>query len=145
MPESQATAPKTFAPSPKRPKSRIAGWIVIFLCAQVGFNVAKRHIRENFKGSANEIVSAQPQGFPREQQANYGRKGPQEPRYVRLPTLSAKHARVGGRTSTLTSRIPQGSKARNRAFKRPSGLARKVSYRTKICIGLGNFWAKNGT
>ena len=92
MTESQTTAPRKIKSARKRPKSRISDWLAIFVCAQVGLNVAKQHIRENFKGLTNEIVTAQPEEFPRKQRINYGRA--QESRDVRLPNLSAKYARA---------------------------------------------------
>ena len=61
MPESQASAPEKIAAAPERHKSRIAGWLVLFLCTQVGINVAKHCIRANFKGNTNEMLPAQPQ------------------------------------------------------------------------------------
>ena len=93
---------------------------------------SKAFVQISVNGSANEIVPAQPQGFPRKQQSNYGHKRAKKPRYVRLPTLlSAKHARVGGQASTLPSRNSQGKRARSRAVKRPDKQARKVSYRAE--------------
>ena len=100
MTESQATAPSKSKPARKRPKSRIAGWIAIFACAQVGLNVAKQHILENFNGFANEIVTAQPQEITRKQRGNYGHRRAQNPRYGKTAETTAF-----GRTSKIATKV----------------------------------------
>ena len=82
MPESQASVPEKIAAPQKRHRSRIAGWLVLFLCAQVGINVAKHCIRANFEGNTNEMLPAQLQGFPRNQQLEYGHRRAQKPESI---------------------------------------------------------------
>ena len=128
MSELQATTPEKIKTARKRRTSRIAGWLVLFLCAQVGLNVAKQHIRESFKAFAN-IVTAQPQELPRKPRIEFGPDKAQERKYVRLPTLGANYMRAGGKTYTLPPRNTQGYLARNTVFKAPDKPTRKVSRR----------------
>ena len=142
MNDSQVKVPNKFKQTRKRPHNRMVGWLAIFVCTQVGLNVTKQHILQNFKGFINEIVTAQPQELPREHK-NHGHRRTQKPRYVREPTLRAIYARVSGQKSTLPSRHSQGSTAEIRAFGRTCDLTREVTCRVgNLCRTRISFSAK---
>ena len=65
MPATQATAIVSTKRERKPRKSAAAGWLVFYLCALVGINVAKQHSVQLFKVHENYgIAPKQPQESP---------------------------------------------------------------------------------
>ena len=111
MPATQATAIVSTKRERKSRKSAKAGWLVLYLCALVGINVAKQHSARLFEHVENHrIVPTQPQETPLNRAHKNGDKRAQQPVYVSLPTSNGNNARALQGEPILFTYSTQGKK-----------------------------------
>ena len=144
MPAAQATRGNRTEKLRRRRSSKLAGWIIIFLCAQVVLNLPKRALSTNQNSLADRNSPAQTQANLSNQERNNGRRWAYKPMDVRTVTIIAKNTRGTRHGPTLLRHTLQGESTqattcddrcdRTRVTKSVRNLGRKMQG-TKLANG----------
>ena len=111
MPAEQAPEQNRMNQPHKRPRSGLAGWLVIFMLTQVGINLAKQHYRAMYSEPAHRIVAATPRRNPRMAVHRNAQKWTQQPCHGIEPILYAKRAHMTRVEPNKTPYSPQRIRA----------------------------------
>ena len=111
--------------SPKRRRPGLAGWLVIFLFAQVGINLAKQHFGTVSSEPWHRTVAATPRKIPRTSVHKIAQKFAQHPCHGSTPTSNAKRAHMKRASAKMT---PHSShRIRAQLYRSTSDIVRKRS------------------
>ena len=125
MPAAQAPEQNMTSQSCKRHRSGLAGWLVIFLFAQVGINLAKQHFGTVSSEPWHRTVAATPRETPRTSVHKNAQKFAQQPYHGSTPTSNAKYTRMKRASAKMT---PHSShRIRAQLYRSTSDIVRKRS------------------
>ena len=109
--------------SPKRHRSGLAGWLVIFLFAQVGINLAKQNFRTVSSEPWHRTVAATPRETPRTAVHKNAQKLAQQAYHDSTPTLNAKYTRMKRASAKMMPYSPY--RIRAQLYRSTSDIVRK--------------------
>ena len=109
----------------KSARSGLAGWLVIFMFAQVGINLAKQHLCTVSSAPARRTVAATPRKIPRASVHKNAQKWAQRPSHGNRPTSYAKRARMMRASPTTTPYSPR--RIRAQIYRSTSDIGQKRS------------------